>query len=191
MSQTINEYTSTASTGTGHSTSNRSNSWFGVEVPNANNDFEEWYKNHKSEYDKFLRSDKKDKAAARKDWERLRDTYSPIIQDLQGEYDNLTKQTGYGFYRPELGYSIQSGTDKAESIFGSSTRKLFGTKAGRSMVSSSGINKGLIELQDRFENMMDSTVYNAYSSVTNKISGVRSLQDSIESDIREYERKMI
>jgi len=156
-----------------------------------NSDFEDWYSNHASEYDDFWKKEKTEKEDAYKAWKKLQGTYAPIIGDLQTEYDSLTKLTKTSHYRPEIGYQIQAAANKGENMFAASTQKLFNTKAGKSMVESSGVNKALTNIHDNFEDMMGTSVYNAYAGTAGKISGVKDLQRTIQGDIRNYERKMI
>tara|TARA_R100000808_G_C2155419_1_gene167833 strand:- start:8679 stop:9176 length:498 start_codon:yes stop_codon:yes gene_type:complete len=154
-------------------------------------EFGEWYALHENEYDEFWSTERTEMENAYKQWKSLNKTYQPMIDDLQDQYDDLTALTTSAHYRPEIGFQIQAGANKAESMWSGSTRKLFNTKAGSTMIASSGIASTMKDIETSFNSIMDNTIYSTYSDVQNKISGAKDLQRQIQSDIRGYERELV
>lgn len=153
--------------------------------------FSDWWENNKEDYASFWKSRREEREDGRDAYNRLKSTYEPILKNLQDQYNELTPATTVNEYRPEIGYAIEATGKSGENVFSASTAKLFGTKAGKSMVQSSGVSQGLSSVYENFQGKMDQSIFSAYTGVAGKISTARGQQRNIESLMREQERNMI
>ena len=153
--------------------------------------FDEWYKANEEDYKSFWHTRKTERENAKDDYNRLVNTYDPILSDLQEQYNSLSSGLNLNEYRPEIGYQIEKQAQKGEHAFNVSTSKLFNTKAGKSMVQSSAVGNAMTDLYDNFQDTMEQTIYGAYTGVSGKIAQAESDRRNIKTQIQEYERKMV